>query len=212
MEKKEQKKKSDRFALPAPGKESTFQERLWYLVGDRSVRQVCKEWDMPYSTINNYLTKGTEPALKVAHKISKYEKVSLSWLATGDADEEISTNETEIRQAPVDELRRDWMRIFDHMTKQERVNIINHITRNGIRSIIPDGMDNGSPANLDDSELIEIEENLLSHGINRTAAKVIMMALNLPTDEVREIFEAAATSARLKSSQGSVTRGQEKKA
>lgn len=57
--------------------------RLRQLIGVRTVRAAAREWGLSFSTLNNYLTRGTEPSLNVAIKIANVEGVSVEWLATG---------------------------------------------------------------------------------------------------------------------------------
>ncbi|HBE9093522.1 helix-turn-helix domain-containing protein [Serratia fonticola] len=194
-------------------RKESFKERLKQLIGNRSVRAAARDWGFSFSTLNNYLTKNTDPALSNVQAIANKEQVSLDWLVYGtEKPARQPTDQPERAVAAVDDLKRDWLRIYDRMTLEQREAVLSHIALNGIRAILPGGAENSASNGLNDSELIEIEDNLLRHGVNRTTAKVIMMALNLPSEEVREIFEAAAASARLKSSQASAIRGQEKKA
>ncbi|EOI6871253.1 helix-turn-helix domain-containing protein [Citrobacter freundii] len=78
-------KESD-FAFDTEGKES-ISTRLRKLIGKRTVRAAANHWGLSFSTLNNYLTRGTEPSLNVAIKIANIEDVSVEWLATGVASE-----------------------------------------------------------------------------------------------------------------------------
>ncbi|WP_053091602.1 MULTISPECIES: helix-turn-helix domain-containing protein [Serratia] len=86
--------KANEFAFPDGGKES-FKDRLQQLIGSRSVRAAAKDWNLPTSTINNYLHKGTEPALKVVLAVAEAEGVSLEWLATGLNKDENNSNKVQ---------------------------------------------------------------------------------------------------------------------
>lgn len=55
-------------------------ERLKLLIGDRSARAAARDWGLSFSTLNNYLTRGTEPSLSVALQIAAIEGVSVEWL------------------------------------------------------------------------------------------------------------------------------------
>jgi len=48
-------------------------DRLRTLIGSRSTRAAAKAWDLSYSTLNNYLNRGTEPSLSVARQIAERE-------------------------------------------------------------------------------------------------------------------------------------------
>ncbi|SQD03496.1 repressor protein [Escherichia coli] len=58
------KLKGKSLSLPEVTKES-IPERLRELIGKRSVRAAAKDWGLSFSTLNNYLTRGTEPSLSV---------------------------------------------------------------------------------------------------------------------------------------------------
>lgn len=59
----------------------TIPDRLRALIAGRSVRGAAKDWGLSFSTLNNYLTRGTEPSLNVALRIAEVEQVSVEWLA-----------------------------------------------------------------------------------------------------------------------------------
>ena len=67
-------------SLPHMGKESV-RDRIKSLFKGRSLRKVSLDWDLPYSTLNNYFSRSATPSVDVLVKISKLENVSLNWLA-----------------------------------------------------------------------------------------------------------------------------------
>ncbi|HGB3676681.1 TPA: helix-turn-helix domain-containing protein, partial [Salmonella enterica subsp. enterica serovar Muenchen] len=75
-------KSSDALSFLEQGKES-IQDRLKSLMKGRSLRKVSQDWEFPYSTLNNYFTKGTMPAVDVLITVAKKENVSLNWLILG---------------------------------------------------------------------------------------------------------------------------------
>lgn len=114
------------------GKES-FRARLEGLLKGRSVRVASKAWGLPASTINNYLHKGTEPALKVVVAIAAAENVSLSWLATGlHEDNERAT----YSHNEEDNLRLIWSSIFDSVDYGDIKSLIKLIHSNGAKGVI----------------------------------------------------------------------------
>lgn len=194
-------------------RKESFKERLKLLIGSRSVRAAARDWGFSFSTLNNYLTKNTDPALSNVQAIANKEQVSLDWLVYGtEKPARQPTDQPERAVAAMDDLKRDWLRIYDRMTLEQREAVLSHIALNGIRAILPGSAENAASNGLNDIELIEIESVLLKNNINRTMAKAILMALKLPVEEAREIFESAVNSERVKSSQASATSGQEKKA
>ncbi|WP_072091973.1 helix-turn-helix domain-containing protein [Trabulsiella odontotermitis] len=75
-------RKENKFAFDEARKES-FTARLKQLIGNRSVRAAAKEWGLSFSTLNNYITRGTEPSFVAMQAIASTEGVSLDWLAFG---------------------------------------------------------------------------------------------------------------------------------
>ncbi|WOD90936.1 helix-turn-helix transcriptional regulator [Klebsiella pneumoniae] len=74
--------KETNFSFDESVKES-ISTRIRQLIGTRTVRAAARAWGLSFSTLNNYLTRGTEPSLNVALKIANVEGVSVEWLATG---------------------------------------------------------------------------------------------------------------------------------
>ncbi|WP_444655461.1 helix-turn-helix domain-containing protein [Citrobacter portucalensis] len=60
-----------------------FRGRNKSLFKGRSLRKVSLDWDLPYSTLNNYFARSATPSVEILVKISEIENVSLAWLATG---------------------------------------------------------------------------------------------------------------------------------
>lgn len=150
-----QEHKSKSLSLESPEKES-IAERLRLLIGSRTVRAAAEEWGLPFSTLNNYLTRGTEPPLNVALRIAKMENVPIEWLAAGvlyleeahrgsSADnlqkrlgmEGISpaftgTPATSIEGA----ISSAWSLIFDALNPEERHELVQIFFRLGIRGAL----------------------------------------------------------------------------
>lgn len=76
------KTKESGFAINSYGKESV-RERVRSLFNGRSLRQVSLDWDIPYSTLNNYFSREATPSMDVLIKIAETEEVSVEWLVTG---------------------------------------------------------------------------------------------------------------------------------
>lgn len=77
--------KGNGLAIEGEGKAS-IQERLKQLFKGRSLRQASIDWGLPYSTLNNYFSKGATPGLDVVIRIAQLEGVPISWLASGRND------------------------------------------------------------------------------------------------------------------------------
>ncbi|XWJ90940.1 helix-turn-helix domain-containing protein [Phytobacter ursingii] len=77
--------KGNKLAFEENGKAS-IQDRLKQLFKGRSLRQASIDWGLPYSTLNNYFSKGATPGLDVVVRIAQLENVPISWLASGIND------------------------------------------------------------------------------------------------------------------------------
>lgn len=119
-------------------------DRLRYLIGRRSTRAAAKAWQLSYSTLNNYITRGTEPSLSVAAKIAELEGVTIEWLAWGDRDESSVTlhddppvyqvNRAEPTQS--EPLQMAWMLVFDSLDRQEQEAVLKLVHKEGIQGIL----------------------------------------------------------------------------
>ncbi|EGT5658509.1 helix-turn-helix transcriptional regulator [Citrobacter braakii] len=127
-------RKTDELDIDGVGKTS-IADRLRELIGKRSVRQAAVDWGLSFSTLNNYLTRGTEPSLNVAIKIAKVERVRVEWLATGQgqtaADE--SGNAVDKSDGPTEDI---WSAVYASLTNEERSALIRLIHRKGIEGIL----------------------------------------------------------------------------
>lgn len=62
---------------------ATIQERLKALFKGRTLRQAALDWQLPYSTLNNYFSKGATPGLDVVNRIAHIEKIPVTWIING---------------------------------------------------------------------------------------------------------------------------------
>lgn len=75
-------RKENKFAFDEARKEN-FIQRLKEVIGGRSIRAAAKDWGLSFSTLNNYITRGTEPSFIAMQAIAHAEGISLDWLAFG---------------------------------------------------------------------------------------------------------------------------------
>lgn len=132
---------------PLTGDEDTSVEGLAYrlrlLIGPRSTRSVAKAWDLSYSTLNNYLNRGTEPSLSMAKKIADREGVSVEWLASGVHKEPpallTDNGETTRDNRPAkDPLEFAWSMVFNSLDKNEVEALLKVIHKEGVKGILHD--------------------------------------------------------------------------
>lgn len=119
-------------------------DRLRLLIGNRSTRAAAKSWRLSYSTLNNYLNRGTEPSLSIAAKIAELEGVSVEWLAWGDRptqpiplslEQNVASYQT---QSPVtsDPLQFTWSLIFSSLDQSEQESLLKLIHKEGVKGIL----------------------------------------------------------------------------
>lgn len=131
--------KTNEFAFDGGSKES-FRERLKMLIGERSIRAAARCWGLSFSTLNNYLNKGTEPSFTAIRSIAYKEQISLDWLAFG-SDDELSNNlKTRSGKTGIDDndgkLMTAWLMVLDSLDAQEAQAILRIIHRKGIEGVI----------------------------------------------------------------------------
>ncbi|OFC60918.1 helix-turn-helix domain-containing protein [Candidatus Erwinia dacicola] len=124
--------KESKFAIRDNEKES-IQERLKQLFRGRNLRTVAREWGLPYSTLNNYFTKGANPGLDVVERVCNIENVSIDWLVTGKLATE-STTQPAMHQN--DDLKSAWNLAFEFMDKREAETLLRILLSGGARGLI----------------------------------------------------------------------------
>jgi transcriptional regulator with XRE-family HTH domain len=125
--------KESELSFQAQAKES-IGERLRSLIGARSVRAAADDWGLKFSTLNNYLTRGTEPSLNVAIKIANVEGVSVEWIATGT--DKRSVQDPEQPKALDDPLNYAWQIVYDSLDKNEVEALLRLIHKDGVNGIL----------------------------------------------------------------------------
>lgn len=164
--------KEREFAFTDGDKES-IQMRLKSLFKGRSLRQASIDWGLPYSTLNNYFSKGATPGLDVVIRIASIEKVPLSWLATGCNDfvlideahrstdsnaplsslnvegSSIGFTATPLESNPASDLGTSlaWNMIYNALSQEERGALINLFMKVGAKGIL-EKMQENSDADL----------------------------------------------------------------
>ncbi|MDA8510946.1 hypothetical protein [Citrobacter sp. Igbk 14] len=184
-----QEHKNKKLSLESLEKES-ISERLRVLIGSRTVRAAAEEWGLPFSTLNNYLTRGTEPSLNVALRIAKIENVPVEWLAEGiifveevhrgssvenlqnrlieEGYEGVSLAFTGTPATSIDgAISSAWSLIFDSLDAEERYELVHLFFRIGARGVLQNlkGLEANDKtwSNLSESEkerLIRLHEQL----------------------------------------------------
>lgn len=144
-----------------------FKDRLWILIGSRSIRAAAKDWGLAFSTLNNYLTRGTDPALKVVYQIAKVENVELEWLASGVGQKQKSAAHDG------DPKLAAWVGAYEALTPTEIDRMLKLIQRNGAASLL----------------LLTDSENLELLSLSSQSKKIALLTRKLPTERLKEISE-----------------------
>ncbi|HEP1045393.1 TPA: hypothetical protein QIY62_003969 [Serratia marcescens] len=140
-------RKANEFAFDEARKES-FRTRLKKLIGGRSVRAAAKDWGLSFSTLNNYLTRGTEPSLVAMIAVASKEKVSLDWIAFGTSNVKSESIKGDVsnESQSIDPLAMAWNMIFSSLNRHDIEALISLIHREGARGILST---TEAPGNLD---------------------------------------------------------------
>lgn len=126
-------RKENDFAISEEGKEK-IADRLRVLIGKRSVRAAAQDWGLSFSTLNNYLTRGTEPSLNVVIKIANVERVSVEWIATGTEPEKRNDKPTSPESQSA--ARIAWLTVLESLDEGEVQALLRAIHKKGVDGII----------------------------------------------------------------------------
>lgn len=139
--------KTTKVAIPDDQKE-TIQDRLKQLFKGRNLRQVAKDWGMPYSTLNNYFSKGTKPGLDVIEHVCDVESISLEWLIAGRESRPTTPQSTSKPSVPtINEeptktdneraaMRAAWEVIFNSLGDDEAKALLSLFVLRGVQGVI----------------------------------------------------------------------------
>ncbi|MEQ1966300.1 hypothetical protein ABLA30_04450 [Xenorhabdus nematophila] len=170
-----QRKKTDELSFRQGTKES-IKSRLLTLIGNRSVRAAATDWGLPYSTLNNYLTKETDPSFKAMQMVANAEGISLDWLATGGNCSILRPEKEEAKREDDDILRHTWNMVFDALNSDDINKLLKLIHRRGVEGLLT--------MTQTPQEILDIEDVINSLPIRDTLKQAIRVAL--PGDEAMD--------------------------
>lgn len=171
-------RKTSELDIDGVGKTS-IADRLRELIGGRSVRQAANDWGLSFSTLNNYLTRGTEPSLNVAIKIANVERVSVEWIATGNDGPVASASVLASSNASVSNGEYLWKAVYDSLSSDEREALIKLIHRKGIEGILSMG------GNV-------VERSASQQALSPQMKQIIELVETCDDAQLREILQSVA--------------------
>lgn len=116
-----------------------FVQRLRKLIErHKSARAAAREWGLSFSTLNNYINRGTEPSFFVMSAISQVESVSMDWLAFGSNDPfEFNKVIMDLAERSQNSPGRDtWLMIYDNLSQDEQRTLISFCLKEGGRGMV----------------------------------------------------------------------------
>ncbi|EJH1128947.1 XRE family transcriptional regulator [Escherichia coli] len=157
------------------GRKESIAERLKRLIGSRSVRAAARDWGLSFSTLNNYLSRGTEPSLSVALQIASIEGVSVEWLCGFSDASQVNRREIKENQ---DESKKIIMTIISALDEKDLEQLSKNLVLNGAKYL-------ARLLEPENQDLIRLE------GRKRIAA---LQLEGMSDERVREILEETERS------------------
>lgn len=187
-------RKENKFAFDEARKEN-FIQRLKEVIGGRSIRAAAKDWGLSFSTLNNYITRGTEPSFIAMQAIAHAEGISLDWLAFGISNPNMnqriqSASAQSIESVGVanNEFANELLRRAHSEDKEKLINAICDIGIKGILSKLQQPDDQRSQPEREYTRE-EQEAMLRALPISERAKNTASLVLALGDDAQKEIFE-----------------------
>lgn len=146
----------------------TIKNRIQELIGSRSIRKAAADWGLTYSTLNNYLTRGSQPRIEAAKKIAEVEGVTVEWILYGLNSK---PNEAVTDRSLSLNAESEWMRLHDSMTAEERKAFTRIVYRHGLSAILQ----------------LSDDENIRLLALPSRVKKISLMLKDWPSEKLKEI-------------------------
>lgn len=130
--------KETEFAFHRERKESLAARLRELAERHKSLRAASREWGMSFSTLNNYINRGTEPSFFAMVDIAEKESVTIDWLAYGKSYDgfEFNIAERGLQKTHHTPGRDTWLMIFDNLNKGERQTLLNYCIKAGAPNLV----------------------------------------------------------------------------
>lgn len=187
-------RKENKFAFDEVRKES-FIQRLKEVIGGRSIRAAAKDWGLSFSTLNNYITRGTEPSFIAMQAIAHAEGISLDWLAFGTRD---SYKNQETQYVPMQSIESAGVddnefvnELLRRATPADKEKLVNAICDIGIKGILSKLQQPETLHSQPEREYTREEQEAMLRAlpISERVKNTASLALALSDDAHKEILE-----------------------
>ncbi|EOV9276491.1 helix-turn-helix domain-containing protein [Salmonella enterica] len=187
-------RKENKFAFDEVRKES-FIQRLKEVIGGRSIRAAAKDWGLSFSTLNNYITRGTEPSFIAMQAIAHAEGISLDWLAFGMRD---SYKNQETQYVPMQSIESAGVddnefvnELLRRATPADKEKLVNAICDIGIKGILSKLQQPETQHSQPEREYTREEQEAMLRAlpISERVKNTASLALALGDDAHKEILE-----------------------
>ncbi|HGE8473089.1 TPA: helix-turn-helix transcriptional regulator [Serratia marcescens] len=173
--KEKMREKNFNVSFSGDQKES-FQDRLRTIIRGRSLRAVAEAWDVPQSTINNYLYRGSSPRVAVLKKIADAENVELDWLIDGTTDAVTRVIAPEEPKTLAFGDYQGWIDMLEALTPEESTEALRVLKRHGVSLLLS----------------ITDQTNIDLIGLTQNRKKAAIMLRHLSDEKIREILQGDA--------------------
>ncbi|EBH8950852.1 helix-turn-helix domain-containing protein [Salmonella enterica] len=112
-----------------------FGDRLKNAIGDMSYRAFAGRCDMSEKVIRNYVAGKTYPSLDRISVLADALGVDVEWLAFGEEKYSEGNKNTEAVKS-AGETTRDWLRVFERLSDEDKTKVTDFIAMNGIRCLL----------------------------------------------------------------------------
>ncbi|EAB4137534.1 helix-turn-helix transcriptional regulator [Salmonella enterica] len=112
-----------------------FGDRLKNAIGDMSYRAFAERCGMSEKVIRNYVAGKTYPSLDRISVLADTLEVEVEWLAFGEEKFNEGNKNTESVNS-TGERTRDWLRVFERLSDEDKTKVTDFIAMNGIRCLL----------------------------------------------------------------------------
>ncbi|ENX2733365.1 helix-turn-helix domain-containing protein [Salmonella enterica] len=181
--------KEKEFSFQVSGKEN-LPIRLRKLIGNRSARSAAAEWGLSFSTLNNYLNRGTDPSFSVMKTIATKENVSLDWLAFGIMESDrVHFEGKSSSNSSNEELEATWSMIYKTLNKEDLEALMGLLLNEGAKGVL--ALSSGKTQHKEASRdnFTDIERTLLQLPIEEQERLIALHEAKKGASEEREVAD-----------------------